>query len=114
MRLVYLILVIDASLTLSFNMPIYRSLQAEVAAYNERERCFDDFSNLLRNYQVIARSDVDGSRTSAFWQTVLTPEGQKVSTSLLLRSLSLLLYLLMLRPAHRARRSIFIRYCLIS
>lgn len=60
---------------LSCNSP-----QAEVAAYNERERCFDDFSNLLHSYQVIARSDVDGSRTSAFWQTVLTPEGLKVES----------------------------------
>jgi hypothetical protein len=55
----------------------YRT-QTEAAAYNERERCFDDFSNLLRDFQMISRSDVDGSKTRLFWQTVLPVSGVKI------------------------------------
>ena len=50
----------------------------EVAAYNQREKCYDNFSNLLHSYQTVSRSDVDGSKTLEFWQTVLPIEGPKV------------------------------------
>ena len=50
----------------------------ECAAYNERERCFDDFSNMLRRFQAVHRSDVDGSSTTAFWDTEFPPVRAKV------------------------------------
>jgi len=54
----------------------------ECAAYNERERCFDDFSNMLRRFQAVHRSDVDGSSTAAFWDTEFPPLRAKVTFSL--------------------------------
>ena len=55
----------------------------EVAAYNQREKCYDNFSNLLHSYQTVSRSDVDGSKTLEFWQTVLPIEGPKVIDSII-------------------------------
>lgn len=46
--------------------------------YNEREKCFDDFSNLLHDFQMINRSDVDGSKITLFWQNNLAISGKKV------------------------------------
>ena len=42
-------------------------VQVEAAIYNERERCYDDFSNLFRQFDEANRSDLDGSRTEEFW-----------------------------------------------
>ena len=58
----------------------YKS-RIETAAYNERERYFDDFSNLLRRFQSVSRSDVDGSSTLSFWETDFPPVRAKVHYS---------------------------------
>lgn len=50
----------------------------ESVVYNEREKCFDEFSNLFRKYCEISRSDLDGSKTEDFWP-YLTEIGEKVS-----------------------------------
>ena len=55
----------------------YKS-RIETAAYNERERYFDDFSNLIRHFQSVSRSDVDGSSTLCFWETDFPPVRTKV------------------------------------
>ena len=43
---------------------------AEKNIYNERERCYDDFSNLFRQFQEVSRSDLDGSKTYEFWNNL--------------------------------------------
>lgn len=45
--------------------------------YNEREKCFDEFSNLFRKFCEISRSDLDGSKTEDFWPC-LAQTGAKV------------------------------------
>ena len=39
----------------------------ENRAYNERECCFDQFSDLFKRFQSISRSDMNGSKTTEFW-----------------------------------------------
>lgn len=41
--------------------------QIECTIYNEREKCYDEFCNLFRQFQTINRSDMDGSKTDEFW-----------------------------------------------
>lgn len=57
----------------------YNKSQLENAIYNERERCYDEFSNLLYRFQSIFKSDVDGSRTYNFFQQELPAAGVSVS-----------------------------------
>jgi hypothetical protein len=54
------------------------SSQVEGIVYNEREKCFDEFSNLFRRYSDINRSDLDGSKTEEFWP-ILAQIGTKVT-----------------------------------
>ena len=42
--------------------------QSESAIYNERERLYDDMSDLYRKYQEICSSDLDGSKMEEFWR----------------------------------------------
>eukprot|EP01041_Mallomonas_annulata_P001544 gene1544-2984_t len=54
----------------------YKS-QVETAVYNERERCYDDFSNMFRQFQIANKGDIDGRRVEEFWQSLHT-SGTKV------------------------------------
>ena len=51
--------------------------QIEKNIYNERERCYDEFSNLFRQFQEVNRSDLDGSKTNDFWSQLYS-RGTKV------------------------------------
>ena len=44
--------------------------QLEMKLFNERESCFDQFSDLFRRFQTVSRSDIDGKKTSEFWVEV--------------------------------------------
>jgi hypothetical protein len=57
--------------------------QVEGIVYNEREKCFDEFSNLFRRYSEINRRDLDGSKTEEFWP-ILAQIGTKVECESLL------------------------------
>ena len=39
----------------------------ENKAYNERETCFDLFTELFKKYQSISTGDLNGSKTAEFW-----------------------------------------------
>jgi hypothetical protein len=54
------------------------SIQAELGVFYERERCFDEFSSLLSKFQVINRSDLDGSGVSNFFRNELPKTGSMV------------------------------------
>jgi uncharacterized protein YbcI len=49
----------------------------ECNIFNEREKCYDEFSNLFRQFQSVNRSDMDGSKTTEFWSN-LHSRGTKV------------------------------------
>jgi len=52
----------------------------EVGGFVERERCYDDFSNLFYRYENITRSDKDGSGVlSSFYRNDLVKVGSMVS-----------------------------------
>ena len=53
-------------------------LQLENKAYNERESCFDQFSDLFKKFQSVSKSDMNGSKTADFWAE-LTRRGLDVS-----------------------------------
>ena len=44
-------------------------MQMELSTYYERERTFDELSNLYMRYQVTNRSDLDGSAVKTFFRT---------------------------------------------
>jgi hypothetical protein len=56
----------------------------ETAIYNEREKLYDAFSNLFLDFQSLSRSDIDGSKTSKFWQNDLLAFLAKVCFSFVL------------------------------
>lgn len=46
--------------------------------YYERERVYDDFSNLFSRFQSIYRSDLDGTSTAQFYRGDLLTTGAAV------------------------------------
>ena len=52
--------------------------QSENAIFNERERCFDEFCNLIGRFQQVNRSDLDGSKTSLFFVNDMIPRGESI------------------------------------
>ena len=57
--------------------------------YNEREKCYDEFSNLLSKFQTLSKSDVDGLRALQFFKNEMPSEGFSVSVIFCTCSISL-------------------------
>ena len=56
-------------------------MQAELSIFYERERAYDELSNLYYRFQVINRSDLDGTALAAFLRTDLMRTGTTVRHS---------------------------------
>lgn len=54
--------------------------QIETNIYNERELCFDNFSNLFRQFREISCGDFDGTRIDMFWSNI-SKSGARVRLS---------------------------------
>eukprot|EP01036_Dinobryon_divergens_P029422 gene29422-38516_t len=52
----------------------------ENAIFNERERCFDEFCNLISKFQQVSKIDVDGFKTSMFYTNDLMAHGSTILT----------------------------------
>jgi hypothetical protein len=50
----------------------------ENAIFNERERCFDEFCNLISKFQQVSKLDTDGSKTSMFYTNDLMAHGSTI------------------------------------
>jgi hypothetical protein len=55
--------------------------QAELVGFYERERVYDEFSNLYFRFQSVNRGDLDGSATAQFFRTDLLTTGATVCYS---------------------------------
>lgn len=50
----------------------------ENSIYNEREHCYDDFSNLFHQFQDINKIDLDGLKLAEFWKSSFPLAKQKI------------------------------------
>ena len=50
----------------------------ENAIFNERERCFDEFCNLISRFQQVSKSDFDGSRVTSFYANDVMVHGSTI------------------------------------
>ena len=50
----------------------------ENAIFNERERCFDQFCNLISRFQQVSKNDSDGCKTNMFYSNDLMAHGSTI------------------------------------